>query len=196
MAKKANNKASLAKIDLHSSREELLAVPEIAQAIEDGHLIVFDIIDSKNNENFVNVFFVGSVELASESSKLSKYALKMLGFNRRIERAIQPMSREVVEDLDIEKGFVDTEAKIRVIDSLEPAFDNHNARETSEGEALVDRETGEPVYRTAQIVFEDEFEALGGHKTIRVMTEEQWEEENSKTTSKSKSRVSSKDVVE
>lgn len=201
MAKKANKQKQLTiqDIDCHISNADLVALPEVQEAINNDSLVVFDVMDSKNNEDFVNVFFVGKVELMSSSSKLSRYAMKRLGFDTRIERAIQSMSREVAEELGIENGYVEDEAQIRVVDFTDEddARENQSPRETSEGDVLVAKDSGEPVYRNTEVVFKDEFEGLGGHQTIQVMTEADFAEagDSSKASNSSK-RISDKEVVE
>lgn len=183
-------------IDYTVSTKELVAVPEVAAAIKAGDVIVFDLVESKKNPDYVSAYFVGPVTYAgNDGRKLSRFALKALKFDQRVERAIQTFHKDEIEAEGITKGFRYDDVQIRIEDDLEPqtAGDwTQKPRQTSDGDALVSKDSGEEIYRTTELVFKDEFEDLGGHITIECMTESDYLKQSDTATSGS--RITSDEV--
>ena len=153
-------------VNYKSSNKELLAIPEIAEIVEAGHLVLIDKVPTANPDYF-SLYFFGYVDVASSTTnKVQQILLEWTDNSKFPMRAMQNAVARVSDKFEIGKSF--PEFAIQVIDTNTPAYDKHTPRQSKTGEIYVD-EFNKPIYRTGRLVTKDELIAEG-HKTIKRVT--------------------------
>jgi hypothetical protein len=146
------------------TNDELLAINEVKQAIDNGKIVIIDKVATSNPE-YTNLYFIGKVEgLASSNTGVSSLAAQLLGWNNSeiYMRSIQNASTAVANQLPIGSALPGT---IRVVDSVEKAFDNQTSRIDRDDNHLL--HNGQPIYRSTEICTIEEL-AESGHFTLEV----------------------------
>ena len=146
------------------TNDVLLADANIKQQLDNGNLVLIDMVPTSNPE-YTNLYFIGKVTgLASSNTGISQLAAALLnwGSNEVYMRSIQNASTEVAQQMQKGQALPGT---MRVIDSLEPAFEGQTSRIDRNGKQLLSG--GKPVYRTTQICTIEEFEQQG-HDTLEI----------------------------
>ena len=146
------------------TNDVLLADANIKQQLDNGNLVLIDMVPTSNPE-YTNLYFIGKVTgLASSNTGVSQLAAALLnwGSNEVYMRSIQNASTQVAQQMQKGQTLPGT---MRVIDSLEPAFEGQTSRIDRNGKQLLSG--GKPIYRTTQICTHEEFEQQG-HDTLEV----------------------------
>lgn len=151
-------------INYKSSNKELLAIPEIAEIVEAGHLALIDKVPT-SNPDYHSLYFFGYVDVASSTTanKAQQILLEWSDNSKFPMRAMQNAVTRVSDKFEKGKAFEDF--AIQVIDTNTPAYDKQAPRQSKTGEIYVD-EFNKPIYRTGRLVTKDEL-AAEGHKTIK-----------------------------
>lgn len=151
-------------LNRNMTNDELLAINEVKQAIDNGKIVIIDKVATSNPE-YTNLYFIGKVEgLASSNTGVSSLAAQLLGWNNSeiYMRSIQNASTAVANQLPIGSALPGT---IRVVDSVEKAFDNQTSRIDRDDNHLL--HNGQPIYRSTEICTIEEL-AESGHFTLEV----------------------------
>ena len=146
------------------TNDVLLADANIKQQLDNGNLVLIDMVPTSNPE-YTNLYFIGKVTgLASSNTGVSSLQAALLGWNNSevYMRSIQNASTAVAQQLQKGQAIPGT---IRVIDSLEPSFDGQTSRIDRNGSQLLNN--GKPIYRSTQICTVEELDSMG-HATIEV----------------------------
>lgn|GEM_PF-5552848 len=151
-------------LNRNMTNDELLAINEVKQAIDNGKIVIIDKVATSNPE-YTNLYFIGKVEgLASSNTGVSSLAAQLLGWNNSdiYMRSIQNASTAVANQLPIGSALPGT---VRVVDSTEKAFDNQTSRIDRDGNHLL--HNNQPIYRSTEICTHEEL-AESGHFTLEV----------------------------
>jgi hypothetical protein len=143
------------------TNEELVAL--VKKDLESGMLIIVDKLETSNPE-YTMLYVAQVVSDLPNGVDVTKFEAEALGWdNTLIMRAMFNAKTDISEKYP--KGTKIKGARIRVFDSFTPEFDEQSPRLTREKDGVRVLQ-GAPIYRHTRVVFDEEFEDLGGHSVI------------------------------
>ena len=179
-------------INRNSKNVELQAIPAVKEILDAKGIVVVDVIETSNGD-YTSLYLAQVVETGAGSTVSAAQAM-LLGWDASIARCITNAATSKVEALGIKPGDNLNEKfgvkfAIQVVDSNTPPeeWPDCPQRATNDGELLIDRENGKPIYRYNEIVLAEDL----NHQIIRATPESQYE--RSSTTVKA-SKILEKEV--
>ncbi len=135
----------------------------IGNKLDDKLLMIIDSILTSNSE-YTMLYVVQMVDDLPSNINVSKFEAEQLDWNTNmIMRAMFNAKTDIAGNLP--KGTKISGARIRVFDTFTPDFDDQSPRLTYEKDGIRTL-LGDPIYRHTQVVYDYEFENLGGHSVI------------------------------
>lgn len=135
----------------------------LGDTLKDGLMIIIDKIPTSVAE-YTMLYVAQEITDLPSSTDVTEFEAKALGWdNTLIMRAMFNADTTIAEEYP--KGTKIEGARIRVYDTLEPEFADQSPRLTREKDAVRVLQ-GQPIYRQSHVVFDDEFQKLGGHGVL------------------------------
>lgn len=132
-----------------------------AAQLNTGKVVIASISEPESgNPDFKVVQLAQLVENASSNnSNLTPFQMKIKGWGSRLVTAVDSMATDQLKDCkegDTIDDIYGIEASLQIEDTYEPISDRQSQRANSEGESIVCKETGKPVYRNVVLTSKED----------------------------------------
>lgn len=144
------------------TNEQLLAIDSIREALEAGHVVLIDKVQTSNPE-YTNLYFMGYCEVTS-GAEISEVQKALLGWDSSVfvMRVQQNAKTEIADKFTIGQAF--PKFAVQIVDSLQPSYATQEPRKSKSGDVVTDINNN-PIYRSTRLVTQGEL-AERGHVII------------------------------